>query len=141
MALSAQDHVNRMYEALNAHDSEALAKFYSEDCEVVAPPGEMRGADAVVQIAQTYWNAFSDLRWTVTSQCASGDTVVSEQIAEGTNDGTLVTSQGEIPPTGKRVATRLCEVSRVRDGAIVSLHLYWDSLGVMQALGVIPGGA
>jgi steroid delta-isomerase-like uncharacterized protein len=141
MASSAQDHVNGMHEALNAHDLEALAKFYSEDCEIVAPPGEMRGRDALRQLSQTYWNAFSDLRWAIKHQCASEDTVVTEQIAEGTNDGPLVTPQGEVPPTGKRVATRICEVSRVRDGEIVSVHLYWDNLGFMQALGAMPGSA
>ena len=141
MASSAQDHVNRMYEALNAHDSEALAQFYSEDCEVVAPPGEMRGRAAVRQLSETYWNAFPDLKWTITHQCASGDTVVSEQIAEGTHNGALLTPQGEFPPTGKRVATRICDVARVRDGEIVSVHLYWDNLGFMQALGAMPGSA
>lgn len=139
MASSPKDVVNRMFEALNAHDPEALAKFYSEDCEVVAPPGEMRGRDAVRQLAETYWGAFSDLKWTVVHQCASEDTVVTEEVAEGTNDGALVTPQGEIPATGRRVANRVCEVSRVRGDEIVSLHLYWDNLAFMQALGALPG--
>jgi ketosteroid isomerase-like protein len=82
MATREQDIVNRMYEELNAHDPDALARFYSEDCEVVAPPGELRGRDAVRALAQTYWNAFSDLKWRTTGQYASGDTVVTEEILD-----------------------------------------------------------
>lgn len=51
MATREQDVVNRMYEALNADD---LARYYSDDCEVVAPPGELRGREAVQALAQTY---------------------------------------------------------------------------------------
>ena len=38
MATREQDVVNRMYEQLNAHDPDGLARFYSEDCEVVVRP-------------------------------------------------------------------------------------------------------
>jgi len=138
MASEATDVVNRMYEALNAHDAEALAKFHSEDCEIIAPPGEMRGREALKQLAGAYWNAFSDLKWRTVAQYASGDTVITEEIVEGTNDGALVTPAGTFQPTGKRIPMRVCEVSRVRDGEIVSLHLYWDNLAFMQALGAIP---
>lgn len=140
MASTEQELVNRMYQALNAHDADSLATFYSDDCEIAAPVGEMRGREAVRELAQAYWNAFSDLKWTVTDQYVSDDTVVTEEVAEGTHDGTLVTPQGELPATSTRVATRICEVSRVQGGEIVSLHLYWDNLGLMQALGAIPEG-
>jgi steroid delta-isomerase-like uncharacterized protein len=132
--------VRRMHEALNAHDWDALAKFYSDDCEVVTPLGEMRGGGAVVQLAQAYVQAFPDLKWTDQGQVSSEDSVVTEQVAAGTNQGPLNTPQGDVPPSGKPITTRLCEVVRLRDGEIVSLHLYWDNLGLMQEIGAIPSG-
>lgn len=137
MTSAAQDVVNRMYEALNAHDPEALGKFYSEDCEVVAPPGEMSGRDAVTQLAGTYWHAFSDLTWTIVNQYADGDTIITEEIVEGVNDGTFDTPDGSVQPTGRRIPLRVCEVSRVQNDEIVSLHLYWDNHAFLRELGVL----
>ena len=137
MATREQDTVNRMYEALNAHDAEALARFYSDDCEVIAPPGELRGREAVRALAQTYWNAFSDLKWRTIDQHASGDTVVTEEILEGTHDGALVLPEVAMPASGRHLSTRVCEVARVRGDEIVSLHLYWDNVAFLGAVGAL----
>lgn len=135
----AREVVGQVYEALNAHDAEASAKLVSEDVEILVPSGELRGRDAFRRFAWTYITAFPDNRWKITDQAVAGDTVVTEQLVEGTHNGPLVTQQREIPPTGRRVTTRVCDVSRVRNGELASIHLYWDDLAVMQALGVPPG--
>ncbi len=137
MATREQDIVNRMYEALNRHDDKALAGYYSDDCEVVAPPGELRGREAVRVLAQTYWNAFSDLTWRTVAQHASGDTVVTEEVLEGTNDGALVLPEGSMPASGRRLLTRVCEVAQVKGDEIVSLHLYWDNIAFLRAVGAL----
>jgi steroid delta-isomerase-like uncharacterized protein len=137
MATKEQDVVNRMYEALNAHDRDALGPFYSEDCEVVAPPGELRGRDGVQAIVDTYWNAFPDLKWRTVGQYASGDTVVTEEILDGTHDGPLVMPDGSIPASGRHLTTRVCEVARVEGDEIVSLHLYWDNVAFLRAVGAV----
>ncbi len=138
MATREQDVVNRMYEALNGHDREALGRFYSDDCEIVAPPGELRGRDAVQSLAQTYWNAFSDLKWRTIGQFGSGDVVVTEEILEGTHDGALVLPGESMPASGRHLSTRVCEVARVQGDEIVSLHLYWDNVAFLRAVGAGP---
>ncbi len=45
MPTRGQDLVNRRYEALNGHDGDALARYYSEDCAVIAA-GELRAREA-----------------------------------------------------------------------------------------------
>lgn len=137
MEAREQEIVNRMYEALNGHDGEALARYYSDDCEVVAPPGELRGREAVRALAQTYWNAFPDLTWRTVGQHACGDTVVTEEVLEGTNDGALVLPEGSMPASGRRLVTRVCEVAQVKGDEIVSLHLYWDNIAFLRAVGVM----
>lgn len=131
-----QELINEMFDALNARDAEALGSFYSDDCEIVAPPGELRGREAVTALAGVYWDAFSDLKWRTVSQVTAGETVVTEEILEGTHDGPLVLPHGTIPASRGRLETRVCEVARVQDGQITSLHLYWDNMAFLRAVGV-----
>jgi hypothetical protein len=44
-----------------------------------------------------------------------------------------------VPPTGKHVVLRFCEVWRIRDGKVISLHNYGDNLSLLQQLGLMPG--
>ncbi len=44
----------------------------------------------------------------------------------------------DIPATGRKVEFRLCNVHRIKNGKFVSLHQYYDALGFMQQLGLIP---
>ena len=79
---------------------------------------------AVRVLAQTYWNAFSDLKWRTVGQTASDDTIVTEEILDGTHDGALVLPDGSMPASGRHLSTRVCEIARVRGEEIVSLRLY-----------------
>jgi len=123
---------------MNAHDAAAAAMCTAPDVEIQGPTGELRGRDAVQLLAQTFMTAFPDNEWLEAHQVASGDTVVTEYVLEGTHSGALQTPMGALKPTGRRVASRACDVSRVRDGEIYSAHLYWDNLALMSALGIVP---
>lgn len=130
--------VDRFYAALNGHDAEAAAALASADIEIEAPGGLLlRGRDALTQLLETYLAAFPDVEWRIAAQAVAGDTVVTESVPAGTHRGPFRTPTGEIPPTGRRVSSRVCHVSRVVGGEIVSLHLYWDNLEFMQALGAL----
>jgi ketosteroid isomerase-like protein len=123
---------------MNAHDAAGAAMCASPDVEIQGPTGELRGRDAVQLLAQTFMTAFPDNEWVVSHQIASRDSVATEYFLEGTHSGTLQTPMGALVPTGKRVTSRACDVSRVRDGEIYSTHLYWDNLAFMSALGIVP---
>jgi ketosteroid isomerase-like protein len=43
-----------------------------------------------------------------------------------------------MPATGKRVAFRGCDALTVRDGRIQSHRAYYDQLGFMTQLGLVP---
>jgi ketosteroid isomerase-like protein len=130
--------IRRSHAAMNAHDARGAAMCAAPDVEIQGPTGEMHGRDAVQMLSQTFMTAFPDNEWVVTHQIASGDTVATEYVLEGTHSGTLRTPVGELIPTGKRVTSRACDVSRIRDDLIVSSHLYWDNLAFMSALGIVP---
>jgi predicted ester cyclase len=43
-----------------------------------------------------------------------------------------------VAPTGKRVTMTGISIHRIADGKIVEEWQQWDSLGLMQQLGVVP---
>ena len=130
--------LRKLHAALNAHDPAAAGSCVAEDVEIQGPTGELHGRDSIEMLARTFMTAFPDNEWIATHQIASGDTVATEYVMEGTHSGTLTTPIGALVPTGKRVVSRAVDVSRVRDGQIRSTHLYWDNLAFMSALGIVP---
>lgn len=125
----------RLHDALNAHDRDGVLALADDDIEVVAPTVESRGRDALDELVGLYFGAFPDIKWHLMHQIAAGDTVVTEQLVEGTHHGAYSAAQGEFTPTGNKGLTRVCQVLRVRDDVMESVHLYWDHLVLLQTLG------
>jgi steroid delta-isomerase-like uncharacterized protein len=84
-----------------------------------------------------YRAAFSDLQMTVEDQIAEGDMVVTRWTAVGTNDGDLP----GMPASGRSSTVTGIGIDRIEDGKIVEAWGNWDTLGMMQQLGVIPAPA
>jgi predicted ester cyclase len=80
-----------------------------------------------------------DLRHDVKSHVEQGDTIAIELEVTGTHTGPMHTPQGTVPATGKRVAWQSCDWVRVREGKIVSWHVYHDPTAFYAALGLAPG--
>ena len=100
-----------MYRWFNLDEFDKLA-------ENVAPNVEMKdwafgvtdqGRDTFVNTLHSMKRAYSDMQVDVKHQMATGDTVVTEFICTGVNDGPLPLPTGEVPPTGKRVKIPICE--------------------------------
>jgi hypothetical protein len=51
-----------------------------------------------------------------------GDVVIVEGRFVGTHTGPLATPDGDVEPTGASVDLRFADVSKVRDGKIISYH-------------------
>jgi predicted ester cyclase len=66
---------------------------------------------------------------------------VAEFIGRGTHTGPLTGPAGTIPPTGRRIEFPLCDVWKVRDGRFAGNRCYYDLLGLLGQLGVIPAPA
>ena len=74
----------------------------------------------------------------MTNLFATEDQAFVEFIGRGTNTGPLHLPTGDLPATGRPVELQFCEAFRIRGGKIVSYHIYYDALGFMQQLGLIP---
>ena len=81
---------------------------------------------------------FPDGQVTVDRVIASGDTVVVEFTGRGTHTGTLTTSMGSIPATGRSLTLQLCDVMEFQDGKLKSQRTYFDTGSMMAQLGLAP---
>jgi len=131
--------LDRNLKALNAQDIEGVVANQQPDTELVIPGGAvLRGHEQLRQYTEALWAAFPDGVFSFASQVLAEDAAAVELVFSGTHDGPLVTADGVVEPTGKRVTLRSASVMRFRDGLIVSEHAYPDQLEFMKQLGLLP---
>ena len=92
------------------------------------------GPEQYKNFIMMYRAAFPDLLMTIEDQIAEGDEVVQRWTATGTHRGELM----GIPPTGKKIEITGTYTTRIVEGKIVEDWGNWDTLSMMQQLGVIP---
>ena len=93
------------------------------------------GPEGMKQVISTYQTAFPDAHWGVEEMIAAeNDLVVTRWKGSGTQKMEL---QG-IPPTGKSVAVDGIWIHRIVNNKIVESWNVWDTLGMLQQLGVAP---
>lgn len=123
-----------MEECFNRHNVDIHLKSYSEDFVQHTPAlGDLRRSEHRELLASTF-AAFPDARWVVVDQISEGDKVVTRWTFIGTHRGTFM----GIAPTEKRVVFSGISIDRFVDGKIVEEWEEWDTLGMMQQLGVVP---
>lgn len=93
------------------------------------------GPDGIVAAVSTYQTALNG-HWEIDEIFSCGDKVV----ARWTGSGEHVADLNGIPPTGKRVEVSAIAIHQLRDGKIAETWEVWDTLGLLQQLGVVPAG-
>jgi steroid delta-isomerase-like uncharacterized protein len=128
----------RLYEGWNERKFDELADAIAPGGKiVVAGTGDVfEGREGSLQYNQSWYNGFPDGKITIDNMFASGDVVVVEFTGHGTHTGTLVTSMGEIPATGRSLTLKLCDVVEFKDGKIASQRTYFDTGSMMAQLGL-----
>ena len=64
--------------------------------------------------------------------------IVVEGRYTGTNTGPLATPAGEVPATGRSMVLPFADVFRITDGRIAEHRIYYDGLGLLAQLGLLP---
>jgi steroid delta-isomerase-like uncharacterized protein len=140
MAKSAEEVARESIESYGAGDFDRLRSLLADDFyeEELATQRRLEGADARVEAAQTWKQAFPDERGTITGAYTSGDTVAIEVTWEGTQSGPMATPDGkELPPSNKRITVKSVEVIEVEDGKIKVLRHYFDLMTLLQQIGAM----
>ena len=130
-----------LYEAWNNRDWQAsIDAMASGGTVTVMGTGEtFEGADGVQHYNTMWADAFPDGRITIDHVCSAGDCVVVEFTGRGTHTGTLTTSMGSIPATGRSVTLHFCDVLEFSDGKVKQQRNYFDTGSLMAQLGVMAG--
>ena len=133
-------------------DSKALAQRWLEEVwnkgdlnlidELIAPeyvlhdptrPG-LKGRAGIKGSISMFRQAFPDLTFTVEDQIAETDKIVTRYTVQGTHLGPLM----GIPATGKQGTITGIDIYRISNGQIAEAWSNWDTLGLLQRIGVIP---
>jgi len=130
--------LRELYARFNRGDVPSMAYLLTEDYDSVdVATGEHSvGRPAYVTRQQNNRTAMPDAQTEITGLLACGEVAVAEVVNRGTQTGPLVLPAGELPPTGRSVEGRSCEIYTFRNGLIASGRIYYDLLTVINQLGL-----
>lgn len=127
-------------EHLNAHDLDAYAALFADDCELTdTATGEVfHGPDGARRNMEGWFTPFPDAKIEIVNLVAGEGWAAIEAVGRGTQTGPMEGPGGEIPPTGKVLALPFCSTLQVSDGKIVGGRDYYNIADLMQQLGLMP---
>ena len=122
-------------EIVNQRNPEAIDEFYAPDFVWHEPDGDIQGYEQAKQLSSTFFAAFPDAQMTDEDVIAEGDKVVRRYTTRGTHQG-----ETEMfgPPTGRQIEQKGITIHRVEDGKIVEEWEIFDTLSMLQQLGLAP---
>jgi len=128
------------YDGFNNRNFANVQKLVDNNAQFQIIPfgAKFSGKEGYLQLAQSWANAFSDGQCHITNIAAGEDWAVVEFAGRGSQDGTLMSPEGDIMPTGKSVDIPFCDVFKIKNGKIVSHNSYFDSSTMMKQLGLMP---
>jgi steroid delta-isomerase-like uncharacterized protein len=122
-------------ELINQGNLAAVDEVIGRDYVYHAPGiPELRGPEGFTQLITMYRTAFPDVQLVIEDQIAEGEKVVTRWTGRGTHRGELM----GIPATGKQASFPGIVISRIANGNIVEEWEIFDTLGMLQQLGVVP---
>ncbi len=129
----------KFIDAFNAHDEARIGELNGENT-VFEAPGDVRieGREAATEYPMAWVHAFPDARLSVHNEIVAGDWVVQECMFEGTHEDTLLSPNGDIPATHKRLNGRCVQIFKVEGDVITDTRLYFDQVQIMTQLGLMP---
>lgn len=93
-----------------------------------------KGPAGMKDVIGVYHRGVKDARWDVNETIAAGDTVTIRWTGSGTHTGELL----GIAPTNRKVRVDGIWMFRFTNGKIAESWNCWDTLGLLQQLGVVP---
>ena len=127
--------------ALNAHDANRLGDVLADDITYWEAnlPAPIHGREAVKAHFRENWKSFPDSSLRLVNRVESGDWIAEEVEWTATNTGPInVPGQPPIPATGKRAQAMSVGVAQVQEGKMKRLNIYYDNMGMMAQLGLLP---
>jgi len=120
----------------NRQDIEGVLGYYDDSIIWlnIAMEETYRGKGEVRVFLRKLFAAFPDLSFEVTYKIARGDNVAEQWLIRGTHLGTFM----GIPSTGRHVEIPGMSMAELRNARFVSDHFYFDALGVLRDMALMP---
>jgi steroid delta-isomerase-like uncharacterized protein len=125
----------KLVEEWNKGNVDYLKEAYASDYVYYFPsanPKPMSREEAIELIKRIREGFPDDSTWRVEEMVAVGDRVITRNIFGGTHKGNYL----GISPTGKWVESSSIIMARIRNGKVVEEREDFDTLGMMQQLGM-----
>lgn len=131
MAAQNVEIIERVYDAYASRDVEGLLASLHEDFEIRASEplpwgGSFKGRDGMMEFIKRI------------STHVESVVEVDEMVEAGDHVIAIGRSAGKVNATGEPYAVRLIDVCELRDGRILSIHIYLDTPAMLEALGQSP---
>jgi steroid delta-isomerase-like uncharacterized protein len=126
--------VEQLNVTINAHDFEAGAALFADNARLVAATGRVLDLVGYGRLLAATLAAFPDASVRVSRWVVEGDTVVTEEVLQGTHKGPFA----GLPPSGRLVRIPMVHLTRVRDGRIVERVTYHDTAAIVRQLEAAP---
>ena len=109
--------VEQLLAAINAHDLPACASLISDDARLVAATGRVLDLGGMARLLASTYRALPDATVTVARWVVEGDIVVTEEVLEGTHEGTFAgleehARHGALAPPGAVVIVADHQISK-----------------------------
>jgi ketosteroid isomerase-like protein len=111
--------LERLADAFNAHDVDAVMSFFAEDCEMLAPRGpdpwgqRLTGPEEVREGVQRRFDGLPDVHYGDACHWVAGRRGCSEWLLTGTT------------PEGQWVEVRGCDLFEFRGDKVIRKDSYW----------------
>ncbi len=127
-------------EYLNAHDLDAYAELFADDCEITdTATGEIfHGREGARKNMEGWFTPFPDAKIETINLIAGDDWAAIEAVGRGTQTGPMTGPGGEVPATGKGLTLAFCSTLQISNGKIVGGRDYYNLADLMQQLGLMP---
>ena len=128
--------VDRITQAFNDGNMDLLDELVAPEFVGHNPlsPEPIPGPAGLKGFFGAFRAAMPDIRHPSWTTIAEGDLVAIHMPIEGTFENELM----GVPPNGKKVSLWMCNIWKVVDGKAVEWWLNFDTLSLMQQLGVVP---
>ncbi|WP_181919455.1 ester cyclase [Alkalilimnicola ehrlichii] len=134
--MSTTDVVRQEVEALKRHSLADMTDRYTEDAVVHDPmySEPLRGREAIRDDLAAWLRTFPDLEVEMRAILEEGDRYACEIAMTGTHKGPLITPDGELAPSGKRVAMSIGLFGRLDGDRIAEERRYYDLSSIAAQL-------
>ena len=127
--------VQRVFDAINAHDVEALRDVWAPDVTERFPDKTCRGPEELSAHFKGLFAAMPDLHMEIVQSVEDGETVFARWVLTGTHTGEAFSG---IDRTGARVELDGMDHFTIRDGKVASNFVVFDQMEVGRRLGLLP---